>query len=469
MVVVSARAPFVDGAGGTTRGPGGVVSALLPLLRRTRGAWFATGAGDEASLASEPSFQVHAIALDGERRAEWYGGACNGALWPLAHGLLDRCRFTRAAFGAYADVNRAVAEAVAAGAGPEATVWVHDYQLALVPALLRERRPDLRIGFFWHLPWPAADLLRALPWAEDLVRGVLGADLVGLHVPRYVRAFEDALAELGLPCARRAGDAIETRLDGRPVRVRACPIGIDVQHWAALAEHPAIAGDGRELRRAFGDVRVLLAVDRLDYTKGIVERLEAFERALDADVSIRDAATLVQLGVPSREQLGAYRDLRARVEATVGRINGRFATATRVPVRFFATCLSSRELAPYYLAADVALVTPMRDGMNLVAFEYVASRPDRSGRLVLSSTAGAADLLREAYLVNPYDEDGLTAALVRAATFPETAVDAARMGALKARVSDLRADGWIDRFLAELDAGARGSGAVGGRRLREAG
>jgi trehalose 6-phosphate synthase len=449
LVIVAARAPFVAGPAGLTRAPGGLVSALLPLVRRTRGAWIAAGCDHDASEASELSFRVRALVIDPETRARWYAGACNGALWPLAHGFLERCHFRAQEFGAYLDVNRAAAEAADAMAPPQGTVWVHDYQLGLVPALLRARRPDLRIGFFWHIPWPAAEWLRVLPWAQELLHGVLGADLVGFHVPRYVRALRDMLVELGVPHVDD-GEGIVARTDARTTRIEPHPIGVEVERWARLARDEDVQREADALRASLGAERVLLAVDRLDYAKGIVERLEAFERMLERSPEARARVTLVQIGVPSRESCHGYRELRSRVEAAVGRIQGRFGAPGRAPVHLLEHSFAPRELAVYYAAADAALVTPMRDGMNLVAFEYVAARPRPSGRLLLSTTAGAADVLVEAHVVNPYDADGLSRAIEDVALAPETPTDAARMAALQARVAAMPVDAWVDRFLARL-------------------
>ncbi len=522
ITVVSARAPFVETSRGAARAPGGLVSALLPVVRRTHGLWFAAGADSNAEPKSALGVEVCSIALPREARNRWYGGLANGALWPLAHGFLERCRLDSRDWDAYREVNRIVAQAVAHHTAPGSSVWVHDYQLGLVPALLRERRPDLRIGFFWHIPWPPAELLRIAPWAGELVRGILGADLVGLHLPRYVRAFRDALAELGLEHAvvSRAGvagvgpsnggwAAIAKGADGRAIeaaeprsaarrpalgspsasvptssfadelvvdlgprssRVIPAPIGADVAQWSALGDSDGVREDAAALRRALGGGRVLVAVDRLDYSKGVVERLEAFERALAASPELGMSATLIQIGVPSRESVVEYRRLRERVEAAVGRIQGRFGTIAHTPVRLIARGLSARELASYYVAADVALVTPLRDGMNLVAFEYVAARPAATGRLLLSTTAGAADILRDAHFVNPYDADAMTRAITRAALLPETSLDAARMASLQSTVRAHPVEAWTDQFLAELESGAavppaprlRGDRAQGG-------
>ncbi|MDC3960352.1 alpha,alpha-trehalose-phosphate synthase (UDP-forming) [Polyangium jinanense] len=450
LVIVSARAPFVRTGSGIVRAPGGLISALLPLMRRSRGTWIATGADREACDTSELPFRVRALALPSEIRSAWYAGASNGALWPLSHGFGEVCRFRAEQARAYFEVCRAAADAAAEYALPGGVVWVHDYQLALVPALLRARRPDLTIGFFWHIPWPASDSLRVLPWASELIEGVLGADLVGLHVPRYVRAFRDALDELGIAYVND-GESIVVPRGARHTRIEAWPIGVDVDGWASLGRDETVAAEAARITADLGGGRVLLSVDRMDYAKGIVERLEAFERLLEQNAEARERVTLVQIGVPSRETVPAYRELRQRIEATVGRIQGRFGGPRRKPVHLFARTFDSTELAAYYLAADAAIVTPKRDGMNLVAFEYVATRPRPNGRLLLSTTAGAADVLTEAHLVNPYDEEGLTSAIEDVALAPETASDIARMAALQARVSQLSVETWASGFLARLE------------------
>ncbi|MBK9263398.1 MAG: trehalose-6-phosphate synthase [Polyangiaceae bacterium] len=450
LIVVSARAPFTGGGENVSRAPGGLVSALLPLMQRARGTWIAAGNDQDATSTSDADFQVIPVSIPSEVRRPWYAGASTGALWPLAHGFVERCRFRRNEARAYLDVNKRVAEVVFATAPLRGTVWVHDYQLALVPALVRARRPDLTIGFFWHVPWPGPEVFRTLPWSKELVEGLLGADLVGLHVPRYATAFAGALQELAIPY-EGDGDGLLVANDGRLSRVVACPIGIDVGAWSALGRDANVQANASALRANLGGSRLLLAVDRIDYSKGIVERLEAFERMLEQSSEAREHATLVQIAVPSREMVPAYRALRESVEAAVGRILGRFGSPTRRPVHFFARSYAAEELAAFYLAADVALVTPMRDGMNLVAFEYVATRPGPHGRLVLSTMTGAADVLRGAWLVNPYDEDALQATLSAATLSAETSTDSARMAELKRVVSEVSLDRWTSNFMSQLE------------------
>ena len=450
LIVVSARAPFVGEGSRISRAPGGLVSALLPLMRRARGTWIAAGNERDANTSSDADFRVISVAIPSDTRAAWYSGASTGALWPLAHGFIDHCRFRQHDALAYREVNRRVADAIVSTAPLRGTVWVHDYQLGLVPQFVRAQRPDLTVGFFWHVPWPAAELVRALPWRKELVEGLLGADVVGLHVPRYVRALEAALVELGIPY-EVDGDELVVPTNGRECRIVACPIGIDVDAWSALGRHGETRVKAAILRAQLGGSRVLLAVDRIDYSKGIVERLEAFERLLETSVEAREQATLVQIAVPSRESVPAYRTLRERMEAAVGRILGRFGTPTRRPVHLFTRSYEAEELAAFYLAADVAVVTPMRDGMNLVAFEYVATRPAATGRLILSELTGAADVLDGAWLLNPYDEDAFEAALAAATLSPETKVDSARMAGLQKIVAETSLDRWTSNFMMRLE------------------
>lgn len=462
LIVVSARAPFVGEGSRISRAPGGLVSALLPLMHRARGVWIAAGNEQDANTSSDADFRVISVPIPTDTRIAWYSGASSGALWPLAHGFMEQCRFRQHEAWAYRDVNQRVAEVVIATAPLRGTVWVHDYQLGLVPELVRARRPDLTLGFFWHVPWPAAEFFRTLPWRKDLVEGLLGSDVIGMHVPRYVKALEAALRDLGVAYEVDRNELI-VPTNGRESRIAPCPIGIDVDAWSALGRNADIQVKAKTLRAQLGGSRLLLAVDRIDYAKGIVERLQAFERLLERSAEAREQATLVQIAVPSRESVPAYRVLRERVEATVGRILGRFATPIRRPVHLFTRSFDAEDLVAFYLAADVAVVTPMRDGMNLVAFEYVASRPDMTGRLLLSEMTGAADVLRGARLVNPYDEDAFEAALAAVTLTAATNADATRMADLQRTVADTSLDRWTSNFLMRLEQATRSGTPPGPR------
>jgi trehalose 6-phosphate synthase/phosphatase len=465
LIVVSSRAPFIEENAGISRAPGGLVSALLPLMKRAGGTWIAAGNEHDANATHEAEFRVLAISIPPEIRAAWYAGASTEALWPLAHGFLEHCRFRQFAAQAYREVNQRVADTIVANAPLRGTAWIHDYQLAMVPQMVRAQRADLTLGFFWHVPWPADEFFRALPWRRDLIEGLLGADVVGLHVPRYVHSLAAALRGLDIPYEIE-GNSVVVSTNGRSCRFMACPIGVDVDAWSRWGHKADVLEQAAGLRKHLSGSRLLLAVDRIDYSKGIVPRLEAFERLLERSAEAREKVTLVQIAVPSRESVSAYRDLRERVEATVGRILGKFGTPTRTPLHLFARSYEAEELAAFYLAADVALVTPLRDGMNLVAFEYVATRPAPTGRLLLSELTGAADVLRDAWIVNPYDEDALDRALETAALSPESDADARRMVALQRTVTEMSLDRWTSNFMQHLERAKRSDGSRSEPRVR---
>lgn len=375
----------------------------------------------------------------------YYEGFSNGLLWPLFHYLLDQVPLRADDWEAYERVNRQFAEHVARVYVPGDRIWVHDYQLLLVPQFLRELLPGARIGFFLHIPFPASAVLRALPHRGALLRGLLGADLVAFHTPSYVRHFAAALLRiLGL----------ETRVDrvehaGREVRVRSFPMGVDAQGWAQLGDDAAVRARAAEIRGADG-CRLLLGIDRLDYTKGIPRRLLAYEELLRVRPELREKVRLLQIAVPSRGGVKAYREFRQQIDALVGRINGTYSTATWAPVRYLHRGQDRAEVAALYLAADVLLVTPIRDGMNLVAKEFVATRTDDDGVLVLSEFAGAAAELDGALEVNPYDVIG-TARAYAGALDLDREERRRRMRRLRTRVLAADVHGWARDFLAVLD------------------
>lgn len=454
LIVASARAPFIAEGSTLIRAPGGLVSALLPLMNRVGGTWIAAGNEIDARAAHGPEFRVLAVSIPTDIRAAWYTDAASGALWPLAHGFMERCRFRETAFQAYSEVNRRIADTIVAKAPLRATVWIHDYQLALVPRFVRAQRPDLTLGFFWHVPWPADEFFRTLPWRRELMAGLLGADVIGLHVPRYVRAFAAGLRALDIGY-EFDGNSLFVSVDGRTSRIVPCPLGVDVEMWSTWGRCADVITKAADLRANVTGERLLLAVDRFDYSKGIVERLEAFERLLERSEEARQRVTLIQIAVPSRESVPAYRVLRERVEAVAGRISGRFGTPNRVPLHLFSRSYEPRELAAFYVAADVAVVTPLRDGMNLVAFEYAATRSSPTGRLLLSELAGAADVLRDAEILNPYDDDAFDRALETAALTTESEVDHQRMIALQRSVAEMSLERWTSNFMHYLDRAKR--------------
>jgi alpha,alpha-trehalose-phosphate synthase [UDP-forming] len=459
FVVVANRLPVdrvgtgPDGAPLYQRSPGGLVTALEPVMRATGGAW--VGWPGSPGRAGEPfeaeGIRLVPVALSGQEVRDYYEGFSNSSLWPLYHDVIVQPVFHRSWWEAYVAVNERFADVTAEHARPGATVWVQDYQLQLVPAMLRRRRPDLRIGFFNHIPFPGYEIFSQLPWRRAVVEGILGADLVGFQRRSDASNFLRA-------CRRTKGLATRASRIGVPgedgrvrvVRAEAFPISIDAGGFEALARRPEVRARAREIRHGLGDPdRVLLGVDRLDYTKGIRHRLKAYAECLEDGMLDARSTVMVQVASPSRERVQAYRALRDEVELTVGRINGDYGAIGRAPVQYLHQNFPRDEMAALYLAADVMLVTALRDGMNLVAKEYVAARFDEDGVLVLSEFAGAADELTQAVLVNPHDIDGLKESLARAAAMP-VAERRRRMRALRRRVAHYDVGRWARTFLGAL-------------------
>ncbi len=378
--------------------------------------------------------------------ARYYDGFSNAVLWPLFHYMLDRIPADRQGWEAYCAVNERFADAVARHARPGDRIWVHDYQLLLLPALLRHRLPGTKIGFFLHIPFPAAEVFRTLPWRQELLEGMIGSDLVGFHTIAYKNHFAAAVRRLlGVG---NSGDAI--RFGTREVRLGVFPMGIEAAHFEKTAGDPEVMAEVEQLRTGLGEERMMLGVDRLDYTKGMLRRLLAFERLLEREPQLRGRVRLVQVAVPSRDNVQSYQQYRSEVNEAVGRINGAFGTVSWVPIHYVHRPLSERHLVALYRATDVMLVTPLRDGMNLVAKEFVACRTDGEGVLVLSEFAGAAAEMAEAVIVNPYDVDSLADSYQRALALPEDE-RRFRMHALRVRVLFNDARRWVQSFLDSLE------------------
>jgi trehalose 6-phosphate synthase/phosphatase len=396
-----------------------------------------------------------AVELSRSEVARYYDGFSNAVLWPLFHYLLDRIPADKHGWEAYRAVNERFADVVAAHARPGDLVWVHDYQLLLLPALLRRRLPGTKIGFFLHIPFPAAEVFRTLPWRQELLEGMLGSDLVGFHTLAYKNHFAAAVRRL--VGAGNSGDAI--RVSGRDVRLGVFPMGIDAAHFEKVAGDEDVVAEVEHLRRGLVGERMMLGVDRLDYTKGMLRRLLAFERLLDREPQLRGRVRLVQVAVPSRDNVQSYQAYRSEVNEAVGRINGAYGTVQWVPIHYVYRPLSERHLVALYRATDVMLVTPLRDGMNLVAKEFVACRTEGDGVLVLSEFAGAAAEMAEAVVVNPYDVDSLADSYQRALSLPEEE-RRFRMQALRARVVANDSKKWAQSFVDSLEGVAASERSV---------
>jgi trehalose 6-phosphate synthase/phosphatase len=395
-----------------------------------------------AKLADLRAAPVH---LDRQEVRGFYEDMANGVLWPVFHYLLDQLPAYARGWETYRRVNEKFAEVVAELYRPGDLVWIHDYHLALAPAILRRHLPDARIGFFLHIPFPSSEVFGVLPWREETLEGLLGADLIGLHTPAYLRHFATSLQRvLGLDV-----DVDRVWHRGHQVKLGVFPMGIDARGWAELANEPEVLTAVEATRKEAGGRKVIVGIDRLDYTKGILGHLLAIERLLSASPSLRDKIRLVQLTVPSRERVEAYARLRRRVDEAVGRINGAYGTPSAMPIHHLHRSLSQKEVSALYRAADVMLVTPLRDGMNLVAKEFIASRTDGDGVLILSEFSGAASELGEALHVNPYDVDKVAARISEALNMPESA-RRSRMRALRSRVLRHDVYQWATAFLEAL-------------------
>lgn len=433
---------------------GGLATALRGPHERSLGRWFGwlgdlsrASAGERAEIDAELArMRAVPIPISPEEVARYYDGFSNGVLWPLLHYLIDKVRLdAETDFLVYQEVNRRFASAIAKEHRPGDLIWIHDYQLALVPGYLRKLLPDATIGFFLHVPFPSADVFRILPWRAEILRGMMGADLIGFHTSAYRHNFAHAAAiVLGLDLGV---DAIT--MGDRTVRIGVHPIGADVAAFERAGEKPDVRAELDRLRQEVGNKRLCLGVDRLDYTKGIPRRLLAIDRFLSRQPGVRNDVHFVQVGVPTREQGDHYPELRSTVNELVGRLNAQYGTPSGVPIHFLYRSVPFGQLAALYRAADVMLVTPLRDGMNLVAKEYVASRTDEAGVLVLSELAGAADELPEALTVNPYDLSGMAEAIERAIMM-DPAEQRLRMSAMRARVRRNDAHAWAARFIEDL-------------------
>lgn len=456
VIIVSNRLPVtLKSAGGQIEivpSSGGLATALRGWHQKIGGPWVGW-TGHTGSLDGEHfSAARDALAADGLVPIElssadvsgYYADFSNGVLWPLCHYLLDRVPVAEHDWRTYQAVNARFADAVAGCYRPGDIVWVHDYHLMLVPRLLRARIPDARIGFFLHVPFPSSEVFRILPWRAELLDGMLGADQIALHTYGYLRHLTMAVLHiLGVE-----PNVDRLRYKGREVRLKALPIGIDGARFAALAATPEVRVEADAIRHESRGRRILLGVDRLDYTKGLPRRLLAFERLL-ARPEWRDRVRLIQVAVPTRSGVESYRGFKRSVEALVGRINGEYGSIEALPVHYLHGTVPFSRLVALYLAADVMVVTPVRDGLNLVAKEFVASRVDDDGVLVLSELAGAATELGEALVVNPYDVDGMADTLDQALTMPP-AHRAARMRALRVRVLANSVDRWAEEFSTAL-------------------
>jgi trehalose 6-phosphate synthase/phosphatase len=456
LIIVSNRLPVrvtqTEGELTVRRSDGGLAAGLREPHGAHGGLWIGWP-GDLASATDGERAEIMRrleelgtvpVLLSADEIDGFYHRVSNGVLWPICHDRLDRLPLRVEGWDVYEAVNRKFADVVVERWRPGDTIWVHDYQLFLLPELVRERLPDALIGFFLHIPFPNPEIFFTLSHRTAVVEGMMGADVVGFHTRRYRGHFAAALRRL-YRLEKDSDDTIAWR--GRRVGLGVFPIGIDAASFAARAAREDVRS--HDIMKSWIDERIIVGIDRLDYTKGISRRLLAIEQLLASRPQWRERVRFIQVAIPSRGDVAAYRTFRDEVEALVGRINGDFTTPTWTPIHYLHRSIPDVELSALYTRADAMLVTPLRDGMNLVAKEFIASRNDEDGVLILSEFAGAADELVEALIVNPYDVDSTAAAIHRALTMPREE-RRSRMRALRTQVTDNNVARWSDSFLSQL-------------------
>lgn len=395
--------------------------------------------------ADDPDFLVRRVPLSTEELDGYYYGMANRVLWPVSHYLIQHLELKKEFIETYRRVNERFAEAVLeeTEGNEEGVIWIQDYHQMLSPRHIRQERPEATIGHFWHIPWPAMEIFRILPWSRELLRGMLGCDLIGFHVQEYVDNFiESAEVLLGAEI-----DGHTIRYEGHETRVEPYPIGIEVDRFNKMADDESIKQEAQKFRERLGTEHIVIGIDRLDYTKGIRSRMLAFEQFLEDNPEYHGNVSFFQIATPSRTELESYQKIRREVDEVVGRINGRFARNSWVPVNYRYRTYTQFELCAFYRAADAALITPLRDGMNVVTQEFITATQD--GALILSDLTGAAYLLPEAIQVNPYDQEGVAAAIKNALEMPMDEKKE-RMQALKRTIEKLDVHNWADDFLTAL-------------------
>ena len=460
LIIVSNREPYshekIRGKITEKRSIGGVISALDPVMQACGGTWVSWGSGNaDFDVTDEENrikisreggeYTLKRIALSEKERENYYFGFSNRVLWPLSHFFSDKMSLNSAYWKTYEKVNHKFADAVLNEAADETMVWVHDYHLALVPGIIKRARPDLKVSFFWHIVWPSLEIYQRLPWRREILRGLLGNDMLGFHTKLHADNFLRCVEKLTPYKVDWEHSEIEVK--DRSVKVGIFPIGIDAEHFEELSNSRNVRIISSRLKKKLTsgkDVKIIFGIDRLDYTKGVLNRLRGYERFLKKYPKYRKKVIFAQLVTPSRSQVREYKQMKSIIDQNVGRINAELERADWVPIRSYYRVFSDDLLISYYKIADIALVTPLADGMNLVAKEYIAANKG-NGSLILSEFAGAAERLKKAFIINPYDPedvaDAIKAALERPAEERKYV-----MGWLKDEIMHHDVYWWLDRF-----------------------
>lgn len=456
--MISNRLPFSfgkkNGRLSLESSTGGLATGLRSFYKSRPSAWIGWPGLPGSKITPEEEKQIvknlavescRPVFLSSYEIEQYYHGFANKTIWPLFHYFPLYADYNKNYWTVYKRVNEKFCRAALEIAEPGDEIWIHDYHLLLLPALIKERLPRVSVGFFLHIPFPSFEIFRLLPWREEMLRGMLGADLVGFHTLRYAYHFLDSIRHL------LQYDHLNWLVNtgSRLVKVEAFPMGIDYERFHSVVAEPEVQGEIGRIRKKLAGRKIILSVDRLDYTKGIPQRLEAFELFLEKNPDFRENVTLILVAVPSRTAMETYIRLKSRIDELVGRINGRYGTIGWIPIWYLYRSFSLKTLAAYYHTADVALVTPLRDGMNLIAKEYVATQTDQLGVLILSEMAGSAKELGDAILVNPNNHEEVAEAISQALRMPEEE-QRSRMENMQKRLRRFTVLRWADEFMAEL-------------------
>lgn len=431
---------------------GGLATGLGSIYKEGNNLWIGwpgaqVGSSEAEKVTRDLAEQnLYPIFLTQQEINDYYEGFSNETLWPLFHYFPTYTEYNPQHWEVYKQVNQKFADAIIKSATKDDIIWVHDYQLMLVPEMVRKAIPEISIGFFQHIPFPSYEVFRLIPWRKELLNGLLGADVIGFHTYDDVRHFISAVNRI----SGIHNIANELKMDNRTVSVDAFPISIDYKKYKSLAEDPNTKRNERKLRQLINHNRLIISIDRLDYSKGINQRLQAYQLFLEQHPELRGKVTMIQLVVPSRDSVPKYKELKEEMNRMVSEINGRFSTLGWQPIQHFYRSFPIHLLSALYKAADIALVTPMRDGMNLVSKEFIASKTDHKGVLILSEMAGASRELTEAIIINPNDIWDFADKIYQALQMPE-AEQKRRMAAMQQIVSKFDIFTWVKNFMEKLE------------------
>lgn len=462
VLVVSNRLPVTitrkdDGTYDYSMSSGGLVTALQGLKKSTEFQWLGwpgleirEDEQDKVNKDLMEKFNCTAIYLSDSIADLHYNGFSNSILWPLFHYHPGEMNFDEVAWAAYIEANRTFAAKIASQVDDNDLVWIHDYHLMLLPQMLREElgntKKNVRFGFFLHTPFPSSEIYRILPVRKEILEGVLSCDLIGFHTYDYARHFISSVSRI-VPDVKTLPNGIE--YEGRSISIGAFPIGIDVNNFTDGVQKPEVVERIKQLKEKFSDVKIIVGVDRLDYIKGVPQKLHAFEVFLTENPEWIGKVVLVQVAVPSRGDVEEYQNLRSIVNELVGRINGKFGTVEFVPIHYMHKSVPFNELISLYAISDVCLVSSTRDGMNLVSYEYIACQGDKKGTLILSEFAGAAQSLNGALIVNPWNIEELSEAIKESLTLPEEKKEL-NFNKLFSYISKYTSGFWGETFVKEL-------------------